>query len=259
MLASQWDEEEIDRSRIDLWEENDDGSDREDASEEEPQNVEKAAATVESSRDSAKEAVRNEREQPEESNTEVQSDNSRMQTEQRDNNRMQAEADKPEVSVQATGLKEETQPRESLLDAFLRLQKREHTVELYEIGKHRVSSIHIELRDIRELPKQYWNLGNNSFLLHGFFNYRYLLLGKKLENDKETVFIGVPGVYHNQERMIAALFGFPEFLPENRKLEQTESPGELFETLRTAEARREAGRQEQPKELFGYWCHALVE
>ena len=45
-----------------------------------------------------------------------------------------------------------------------------------------VECVRIELKDLRELPRKYWYLGNNSFLLHGFFNYRYLVLGK-LEED----------------------------------------------------------------------------
>lgn len=72
-----------------------------------------------------------------------------------------------------------------------------------------VECVRIELKDLRELPRKYWYLGNNSFLLHGFFNYRYLVLGK-LEEDKW--FIGVPGIYQQQERMMAAIFGFPEFM-----------------------------------------------
>ena len=72
-----------------------------------------------------------------------------------------------------------------------------------------VECVHIELKDLRELPRKYWYLGNNSFLLHGFFNYRYLVLGK-LEEDKW--FIGVPGIYQQQERVMAAIFGFPEFM-----------------------------------------------
>lgn len=72
-----------------------------------------------------------------------------------------------------------------------------------------VSAIQIELSDLRELPKNYWYLGNNSFLLHGFFNYQHLLFGK-LPNGKW--FIGVPGIYARQERVMASVFGFPGFM-----------------------------------------------
>ena len=77
-----------------------------------------------------------------------------------------------------------------------------------------INCIKIELKDIRELPKKYWYLGNNSFLLHGFFNYRYLVLGKIEEDNEDKWFLGVPGIYQNQERVMAIIFGFPEFMPE---------------------------------------------
>lgn len=71
--------------------------------------------------------------------------------------------------------------------------------------------VKIELKDLKELPRRYWYLGNNSFLLHGFFNYHYLVIGKIAD---DRWFIGVPGIYQSQERVMAAIFGFPEFLPE---------------------------------------------
>lgn len=84
---------------------------------------------------------------------------------------------------------------------------REHKpVALFE--EWDMQCIQLELKDLRSLPKKYWYLGNNSFLLHGFFNYRYLLLGRTAE---ERWFLGVPGVYQRQERVMAAIFGFPEF------------------------------------------------
>ena len=82
---------------------------------------------------------------------------------------------------------------------------REHKpVALFE--EWDMQCIQLELKDLRSLPKKYWYLGNNSFLLHGFFNYRYLLLGRTAE---ERWFLGVPGVYQRQERVMAAIFGFP--------------------------------------------------
>lgn len=54
-----------------------------------------------------------------------------------------------------------------------------------------ITCIKIELKDLRELPRKYWYLGNNSFLLHGFFNYRYLVIGKiRRRYTKQMVFRG---------------------------------------------------------------------
>lgn len=68
----------------------------------------------------------------------------------------------------------------------------------------------IDLKDIELLPKKYWILGNNSFLLHGFYNFRYLILAKL--GEKEHM-LGIPGMYHNNERFMAAMFGFDHFKP----------------------------------------------
>ena len=81
-------------------------------------------------------------------------------------------------------------------------------------GDESTICVRLELKDIRLLPKPYWYLGNNSFLLHGFFNYRYLILGAVEKSEKKRWFIGIPGVYQNPERVMAALFGFPEFRNE---------------------------------------------
>ncbi len=100
-----------------------------------------------------------------------------------------------------------------------------------------ITCVRIELKDLRELPKRYWYLGNNSFLLHGFFNYHHLLIGNETGDDGERWFLGVPGVYQPQERVMAAIFGFQEFIPEQGHHEHT---GE-------------------PLNQFGYWCRAMDE
>lgn len=74
-----------------------------------------------------------------------------------------------------------------------------------------IECVRMQLNDLREFPRKYWYIGNNSFLLHGFFNYRHIIFGEVRENGKKAYMIGVPGVFQNQERIMAAMFGFPEF------------------------------------------------
>lgn len=69
----------------------------------------------------------------------------------------------------------------------------------------------MQLNDLQEFPKKYWYLCNNSFLLHGFFNYRHIIFGERINEERKEYFIGVPGVFQNQERIMASMFGFPEF------------------------------------------------
>ncbi|MCM1282743.1 MAG: DUF6128 domain-containing protein [Muribaculaceae bacterium] len=71
----------------------------------------------------------------------------------------------------------------------------------------------IEITDIRNLPKRNWHLCSNSFLIHGFFNYHYLILKTEEKNGEKNCWLGVPGIYEQPERMMALLFGFPEFEP----------------------------------------------
>ncbi len=106
-------------------------------------------------------------------------------------------------------------------------------------NKEEIPCVRIELKDLRELPKKYWYLGNNSFLLHGFFNYRYLILG---EIEEDRWFLGIPGVYQQQERVMAAIFGFSDFLA------QIVEPGAENEQKET-----------EPMNQFGYWYHMLDE
>lgn len=73
-----------------------------------------------------------------------------------------------------------------------------------------IPCLKIDLKDLEYLPRENWGLANNSFLLHGYYNFRYLILAKL--GDKQYL-IGVPGMYHNNERFMAAMFGFDHFKP----------------------------------------------
>ena len=85
------------------------------------------------------------------------------------------------------------------------------------------------------LPRCEWKLANNNFLLHGYYNYRHLVLideGNQLK-------LGVPGIYHEREARAAATFGFPEFIAE----------ADVNVTLEPQE------RNENQQ--FGYWCRQV--
>ena len=93
--------------------------------------------------------------------------------------------------------------------------------------EYQVLCVRIEIKDMRLLPEKYWSMINKSFLLHGFFNYRYLVFGRIGQN----WFVGVPGIYQNQEHVMASIFGFPDFLPQKQKNERGEQPGYWYRTL----------------------------
>ena len=66
-----------------------------------------------------------------------------------------------------------------------------------------------EPRDLLGLGPKMRPLVNNSFLLHGFYSYGHLLLGRRAADG--ALLLGVPGEFYMQEKMMASLFGFPEF------------------------------------------------
>lgn len=62
--------------------------------------------------------------------------------------------------------------------------------------------------DIVRLQQDAWQVGRSSFLQHGFYQYRHLLLGRKQNGG---YVIGVPGIQNQQEQYMAGLFGYDRF------------------------------------------------
>lgn len=82
-----------------------------------------------------------------------------------------------------------------------------------------------------ELKELYYN----SFLLHGFHQYRYFLVGKD--------FIGVPDHFYEREAIAARMMGFPFFM-EAEFMENCNLSGEV--------------REELPKQgCFGYFLRKI--
>lgn len=93
----------------------------------------------------------------------------------------------------------------------------------------------IQRTDLSILPRRYWNLSNNRFLLHGYYNYNHLLLVE----ENGYFLVGVPGIYDKREARAADLFGFPTFSESYTKSLDLSS-----------EETAEQGR-------FGYWCKKI--
>lgn len=83
-----------------------------------------------------------------------------------------------------------------------------------ELAADGIELLQIRPADIRYLPRRLWHLGSNSFLLHGYYRYKHLILGRMAKND--TYFLGVRGSQEEREKFSARLFGFYQFLPINR-------------------------------------------
>lgn len=93
----------------------------------------------------------------------------------------------------------------------------------------------IQRQDLSKLIRREWQLANNSFLLHGYYNYHHLAFLQEGEN----LYLGVPGVYSEKERRAAQAFGFPGFV--NYEEEMLDLP---------------EGEKEDRAD-FGYWCRQV--
>jgi hypothetical protein len=120
------------------------------------------------------------------------------------------------------------------------------TLKSSESSKHELVAYQkMELNAIKNLPSPNWYLCNNRFLVHGFFNYGYLVLKKATEADGEKTYLGVPGIYEKPEMVMATLFGFPEF----QALPKEVSEAKMEETVSVP-----APRQVELKQgTFGCW------
>jgi len=97
--------------------------------------------------------------------------------------------------------------------------------EQLSYGKKRVNlmgkeSDYIEITpsDMIALNSPYHSLVNNAFLLHGYYNYKHLILGPA-KGQKSAFFIGVPGNFYKQEVNAARMFGFEYFENGGNKVE----------------------------------------
>lgn len=96
----------------------------------------------------------------------------------------------------------------------------------YYIEPARPAIRKIQRQEIAMLPRCEWRVANNSFLLHGYYNYHYLILME----ESDQMWLGVPGIYHPREAKAAEVFGFTRFVRAD---------------------------QEEAEEDFGYWCRKV--
>lgn len=61
------------------------------------------------------------------------------------------------------------------------------------------------------LSGEAYRTANNSFLLHGYYNYNHLILARIEKRGEVTYYIGVPGNYYEREKQVAVMFGFESF------------------------------------------------
>ena len=157
------------------------------------------------------------------------------------------EEEQPEKKEQETVEESSEKKEQETVEEFPEKKEQETVEESSEKKDLRKDDRDIDLQNFRRqimkiqrgeisiLPRCEWKLANNNFLLHGYYNYRHLVLideGNQLK-------LGVPGIYHEREARAAATFGFPEFIAE----------ADVNVTLEPQE------RNENQQ--FGYWCRQV--
>lgn len=138
------------------------------------------------------------------------------------------EEEQPEPQ-QATPLAEEeaqsheAEPASEAL--FLRSQRKMQAGQISPNKWEQLNRIYPKIQpfgDVREylsiapcdfviLSEHYQEMVQNSFLLHGYYNYGHLILTKIKEGIDDNYYLGVPGVYYEREKQAALLFGFEGF------------------------------------------------
>lgn len=122
------------------------------------------------------------------------------------------------VSIARSERSDKHNKPDKVVDAPLYENKWEQILSTYEkihpYGDER-TYVKLEPKDFIVLRSNYQHLVNNSFLLHGFYNYRYLILGKE-----KDFYLGVPGVFYEREKMVALMFGFEAFECEGGAAEE---------------------------------------
>ncbi|MGN1267124.1 MAG: DUF6128 domain-containing protein [Dorea sp.] len=163
---------------------------------------------------------------------EIPAEQSQMQeVEQSDSQEMMPEP----LELQSESVELETEEAEDMdLVTDVRMKIEEMQMEKAETMRRPYKVSKIQRRDLVKLPRCEWRLSNNSFLLHGYYNYHHLILME----DGNVWRLGVPGIYHEKEEKAAKAFGFTEFIPKE----------ELDVTL---------AEEEREEEQFGYWCRRI--
>ena len=104
-------------------------------------------------------------------------------------------------------------------------RRKKRAVKLLEEKWQQISAIYPHIRpfqDEREylslgpsdfvlFPEKFYRIANNSFLLHGYYNYEHLILARVEQRGETRYYLGVPGNYYDREKQVAVMFGFESF------------------------------------------------
>lgn len=136
------------------------------------------------------------------------------------------EQPEPQQAIPSAEEEAQSHEEESASEAtFLRSQRKMQAGQISPNKWEQLNRIYPKIQpfgDVREylsiapcdfviLSEHYQEMVQNSFLLHGYYNYGHLILTKIKEGIDDNYYLGVPGVYYEREKQAALLFGFEGF------------------------------------------------
>ncbi len=102
------------------------------------------------------------------------------------------------------------------MDPFEKLFVRADYIDAFD-DDYFYDCIEVSPEKLKCLNQNEIDIAGNSFLLHGYYNFRHILFGRVRDNlDNTKYFVGVPGMYCNRERYMASMFGFNNFKKSHR-------------------------------------------
>lgn len=114
----------------------------------------------------------------------------------------------PEMTIDSRPEREEREEPACYGDKWEQLSHMYPRIRPFEDEREYLS---IAPKDFVVLRQEYQRMVHNSFLLHGYYNYKHLILGKIPEGGAWHYYLGVPGNFYNREKMVAEMFGFEAF------------------------------------------------
>lgn len=126
----------------------------------------------------------------------------------------QPEPQEPQQAIPSAEEEAQSHEEESAFEApFLRSQRKMQAGQISPNKWEQLNRIYPKIQpfgDVREylsiapcdfviLSEHYQEMVQNSFLLHGYYNYGHLILTKIKEGIDDNYYLGVPGVYYERE------------------------------------------------------------
>lgn len=89
--------------------------------------------------------------------------------------------------------------------------------KIYPFVEEDVECVGVKPNNLSDIHEEWRKWEENDFLLHGYNRFRHIIVGRKPKEKGYEYFLGIPGIYINQEERIANSYGFAQFVPENKE------------------------------------------